>query len=139
MINSVSYIESITLKHLCLSRLTCIQFYCLNTLLRMTSLYFVDCTREYQMLQLQARTITWKSNVNGYNKLPVHKQKLSDFCLLSVAVKIYQTNISFLSASWYAYISVRNQFHSNARINDIDSLAFNCKRFWYIFPHLIIS
>ena len=113
------------MKHLWLSRLTCIQFNCLYTLLWMTSLYFVDCTQEYQMLQLQARTITRKSNVNGYNKLPVHKQKRFEFCLLSVAMKIYQTNISFLSTSWYAYITVGNQFRSNTRMNDIFSLAFN--------------
>ena len=37
---------------------------------------FVDCTREYQMLQLQARTITRKRYVNGYNKLLGHRQKI---------------------------------------------------------------
>ena len=37
---------------------------------------FVDCTREYQMQQLQARTITRKRYVNGYNKLLGHRQKI---------------------------------------------------------------
>ena len=92
----------------------------------MTSLYFVDCTREYQMLQLQARTITRKSNVNGYNKLPVHNQKLSEFCLLSVAIKIIRLIFHFcLPHDIYAYITVRNQLGSNTRINDIISLALN--------------